>query len=356
MLLKLNLPNSSGGNAMSIEEKIRTILKPAAIAAALIIGIICEALGIHMLYKGTTIPFSVGLLLLIIGLVLIVLALRRFPEIEGAENPVEIWLGRNWLILIGIVLLAAFIGTHYQFPTTDKYRILADLVLIIIGITAAVGYGIYRWIWQNIKGRVETMAEEDRNVARAEVQTSLGYVWYQHYVAEKERQSEMEKLHDQLNEVKESLNLKHQEETEANPRSTYYLTRAIRNAEKALQHTDKLEETKHEELICRCKNNLAYYLAEKQRKEGNFQDKEKALELAKYAYRVAKKKRASPWYIKDEFYRFEETYAWVLWHFAEKGDEAAKQKAHEIINGLQRRTDLPPAWSKSISKAWADYF
>jgi len=181
---------------MSGEKKNHPIFKALAVAVIIAIGIICGGLGIHMLYKGTTIPFSAGLLLLIIGLVLIVLALRRFPETEGAENPVEIWLGRNWLILIGIVLLAAFIGTHYQFPTTDKYRILADLILIIIGITAAVGYGIYRWIWQNIKGRVETIAEEDRNVARAEVHSSLGFVWYQHYQAEKERQREMEKLHD----------------------------------------------------------------------------------------------------------------------------------------------------------------
>ena len=69
---------------MSPEERFK-IFKYIVISAALIMGILCEAFGIHMLYKKTeviigTFPFSAGLYLLIIGLLIIVAGLVSFSK------------------------------------------------------------------------------------------------------------------------------------------------------------------------------------------------------------------------------------------------------------------------------------
>lgn len=271
-------------------QEIYTILKAVAIAATIATGIICGRFGIDMLYKGTTatigpLSFSAGLGLLILGFVLIVLALRRFPKTEGAENPIEIWLGRNWLILIGIVLLAAFIGTHYKFPTEDKYEILVDLILIMVGLTAAVGYGIFKWISHNIEDRAKSITKESHNFTITGVDISLGYVWWQLYETERKRKEEMQK-HPLKNERK------HNEKEEKTNIDDYinYLESAIEITEGALDCANQLGEKEYEVSICLCKNNLAYYLAERHRQGmAKVGDKELARSYADYIYkRIAK--------------------------------------------------------------------
>jgi hypothetical protein len=322
---------------MSRGEKIHTIFKSVGIAAAITMGIICVGFGIDMLYKGTTatistVSFPAALLLLIIGLVLIVVALSRLSKSGIGQNPVRPWLSRNWLVLIGIVVLGTFIATNYKFQPGEKYQVLVSLILITISITAAVGYGIFKWIWANIKGRLETTAEEERNAARAEVQTSLGFIWYKHH----------------------ELRIKHEGGAKADNNAIDYLSLSIEHAEYALGFANELNETEHDVLICRCKNNLAYYLTERHRKEEHPQDKKRVHVLAQYAYEVAKKMSSSQ-YIENLAYNWEETYAWVLWQFA-GDDQEAKQKAREIVHGLQKRPAIPFIWRESLKEDYAELF
>lgn len=185
---------------MSAEENNYATLRTLAFSATIAMGVILEFIGIHMLYKDTMVTFSAvsffaAPLPLIIGVILIIVALVKFPKTRPTEqHPAKQWSSKNWLFLLGIVLLAVFFALHYQPGQDAKYRLLVDLILIMLGFTAAVGYGIYKWISHNIEGRVEKMADDDRNVARAEAQMSLGFAFFQHHEAEKGRQKEMKEL------------------------------------------------------------------------------------------------------------------------------------------------------------------
>ncbi len=306
-----------------------------------IAGIICGAFGIHMLYKGTTViistvSFSAGLVLLIIASILIVAAFYSY---------VGPWLRRNWLALSAIILIGLYLKDPLKLETADKYEILVQLIIILFALVGATGYGIFKWISrgvadqvekdrQQIEDRVTTITDEirkkakdDRNIMRARVETSSGYVWYEHH----------------------NIGVKHERDAKAGSNSPDYIALAISHGELALKDANKLNEKDHEELICRCKSNLAYYLAERHRKKRHPTDKERALELARNAYQVAQEKRALE-YVRP--YNWEETYAWVLWQFADN-DEAAKQKAREIINGLRGRIELPDPWRETIEKKLA---
>lgn len=297
---------------------------------ALITGILCEASGVYMVFKNITVTFdakaySPAPMLLIIGAILIVVALATSNKANGEKKNEGLPWKNAWLILLGIVILGTFIGSHYT-PAPDKYKILLDLITFMVALTAVVGFGIYRWIWRNIRDRVDKIADADRNFTTAEVQTSLGFAWWLHFNDEKKKQ-------------------KHPPDD----RSMVYLSRGINNAERALKHADKLNEAEYEEIICRCKSNLAYYLTERHLIKEHAEDKERCLESAFYAYRVAQEKRALQ-YIRP--YEWGETYAWVLWHFAK--DQQTKQKAQTIVAGLLERTDTPGDWCDKMDKKWKD--
>ena len=191
-------------------------------------GIICEAIGIHMLYIGTTatfgtVSFSAAPLPLIIGVILIIVALVKFPKsCTTGQNPTRAWFARNWLILlgilIGVVLLVVFFSLHYD-PAKDKgkYDILVNLILIVIGITAAVGYGIFKWISRSVQEKVMKEVTEDRNIARAQTQLTLGYVWYQNNGAEEERQKDLGQIRKKLRKIQAHIG--HEGEAEADDRN-----------------------------------------------------------------------------------------------------------------------------------------
>lgn len=289
---------------MGRENKNHPTFIIIVVAAIIVIGFVVGSIGIDMFYEKTTatignVSFSAGLVLIIIGLILIIVALSQLSKTNRGQIPVRPWLARNWLILlgilIGIVLLAAFIGTHYKFPTEDKYKILVDLILIIFGLSAAVGYGIFRWISHNIEDRAKTITKQSHNYTMVGVEVSEGYVWWKLYKAEAKRQKEIKKLREKIEGMQKHLlknERKHNEKEEKTNRDDYidYLESAIKLTKRALDRANQLGEKEYEKLICDCKNNLAYYLAERY-KEGRAKmgDKELARSCVDYVYkRIAK--------------------------------------------------------------------
>lgn len=197
------------------------------------------------------------------------------------------------LVAMGILLLtgAWFIGNYAcRFLTArgyvieDKYTILVDLILIILALVAIVGYAIYRWISRSVEDRTRRAIREGQNYTRAQVETSLGFWYYEQYLAETKSKEETDRIWAKLKKIQSRLaegsKVKRQPR---NNTSVEYLNRAIERTMKALEFTKELDEREYEELICVCKNNLAYYLAKRQEQgKAELGDRELARDYAKY--------------------------------------------------------------------------
>lgn len=224
----------------------------------------CIVAGIFMTYQGkamviANISIAAGLVFLIAGLILITVAL--------VKGSIKIW---HILLLIVIVVLIVYISTRYTLKETDKYDILVDLIFIVLAFTGAVGYGVYSLIRRDVEARTREVMTESNNVTGAGVHASLGYVWYRHHEASRQASLSRQK--------------KPIEKEDSNDNVIDYLQFAIDEGRIALKYANKLDEQRHEELICACKNNLAYYLAEKYRmgKPVSRGDKELAFAYAEY--------------------------------------------------------------------------
>jgi len=182
------------------------------------------------------------------------------------------WLGRNWWMLLLVVLLASFIAgyivTHYQLGISDKYTILADLVLIILALVGIAGVGVYLLIRTSVEEHARRIIREGRNFTRAETQVSIGFWYYEQYLAEIKRTEEMKEIRGKLTELRGHLKNEGSSETgdEYNNKYLEYLRRAVARTERALGFLKELDEKEYEEQICACKNNMAYYLAEMQKR------------------------------------------------------------------------------------------
>lgn len=331
-------------------EEIYTILKAAAIAAALIIGIICEALGIDMLYEKTTatigpVSFPAALILLIIGLVLIIFALSRLSKTNRGQSPVRPWLSRIWPVLLGIVLLGIFIGTHYQFPTEDKYKILVDLIIILLGLTAAVGYGIFKWISKEVSEQVATerkLIEGYRTLTTATTLRNVGYIAWSVFDAERKR----------IAKAGGDLEIELEYSKELLITAIHHTKEALGYSDEALKIAQELpkqkEKYKREKYLCM--SNLVYYLVERNKIKGQELDqtqKSEALDLAKDLLASVSKQNCP-----EDFYDIQESAAWARYHL---GDDALKQKACEIVHSLLDDADIPKNWHDDITAEWASY-
>ncbi|GAF77620.1 unnamed protein product, partial [marine sediment metagenome] len=232
---------------------------------AIAVGVSCIVVGILMVYQGKVLPIanisiSAGLILLMAGLILIIVSLVMSTKTGNQQTSLKAW---HVVVLILIAFLIIYAFTRYQLTEAGRYRILVDLIFIMLALTGAVGYGVYRWIARTVEARAEEITVETKNAIGTQVSTSLGYVWYQHH---KKGKTEEKKSPDEA--------------------PVDYLKLAIDITRKALEYANKLDEQRHEELICVSKNNLAYYLAEKKRieKKINKGDKELARAYAKYIY------------------------------------------------------------------------
>lgn len=223
------------------------------------------------------------------------------------------WLSRNWWLLLSLGVLGGFIYGYTRIhleEVGDKYTIIVDLILIILAVIAVAGYGLYRWICRGIDERVEHRLRENENALSARLHASTGFVFWEHY---REKPLKV----------------------------------AIARTWYALEFAERLDEKQYENVICTCKQNLAYYLAEKK------ESKDDAHKLAKYAYERARDEKGRYKYGKS--YNWEETYAWVLWQFAGE-DKVWQDKARNIVDKLQSNPDIPPDWRKEVKDKWDKVF
>ena len=314
-----------------------------------IVGIICEAIGIYMIFQGTTVPvgtvsYSLAPLVLIIGAILIVVGLATTPRSSTTGPPPErsLW-SRIWPIILGIVLLATFIGTHYKFPSEDKYKILVDLILVMVALTAAVGYGIFKWISREVAEQVvkeRQLIKESYTLTTAKIRRNVGYMFWSIFDVEQKRKQKSNNNPEDL-EYHKSL-----------------LKSAIEFARLALKTAQELPTDKDENKkeIYLCMNNLIYFLAEIYKYkfaelELTDKEKEEVLGFVRELLREASKEN-----YPEGFYDCQESSAWALFHLSDEDDIVSKEKAREIIRKLLEDADIPHAWRKDKKKQWKEYF
>lgn len=162
------------------------------------------------------------------------------------------------------------------------WEIVATIALLFVAIIAASGLGIYCILSTKIQKEATSAAQTEMLKTTTGLQSDIGWSYWTNYKITKKSQ---------------------------------YLDMAIQLAQAALNKAAYLDERQPEnELnICKFNNNLAYYLAERQRPE----DKEVARAYAKYIH-----ERLSKFPEKDHK-AWVDTYNFVLKQFPYKGKNTA---------------------------------
>lgn len=173
-----------------------------------------------------------------------------------------IWVGVGLLMLgafsfLGICI-AKFATVTYEIRV-NKYELLRDILGIIL-TAIAIGVAIfgtlaYLMLRQTLQAQATAAAKTEMTRGCARLLNYIGYVYWIDYTAKKIPYE--------------------------------YLKQAIELTELAYtEHAKKLIEHENELLICSIKNNLAYYIAERQKfpKHARPEDKKIAQEHATYIY------------------------------------------------------------------------
>jgi amino acid transporter len=191
----------------------------------------------------------------------------------GRWEGVKSWLENNkrWItyVLIAIIIgaygygIALLIGDFLKrelITENGKYEIFRDIIVILLAVTGIVGYAIYSFMSKLIEERIKTYTEELHYRSLATMKMHVGFSYWKDYIKKKHRDKESK--------------LK-------------ILKLAISKTKIAHQYSLKLngKNIDNEFEICRVKNNLAYYLAERNRLgEAEKGDDVFALELIQYVY------------------------------------------------------------------------
>lgn len=168
-------------------------------------------------------------------------------------------------IYIGFLILATLIGLFlgyyiwgptWQSPHELEYDILKDVLAITLAVLAVimviVGYSLYQILSGRLQLESTSASRIETTRSSARLLTHTGFTFW--------------KIHD-----------------ESETKIPQYLDFAISLTDLGLQYFNELHEREqkqrhNEELLCTIKNNLAYYLAERNRVE----DKDLAKEYAKF--------------------------------------------------------------------------
>jgi len=302
-----------------------------------------------MLYNVTLasigkVSFSAGLVLLTTGLILILVALRQSSGAKTTgRHPIGQWLGRNWWVLLIVALVCTFIIVYFKSNYTtlqkDKYQILVDLILIIIGLSAAVGLGIFKFISRGVESHIEKEKELIKNsqtLSNARIIRVTGVIFWQLFDAE------VAKRGDTQQEISEF--------------GITMLEMAIGQSKFGLKNALDLPtiEYEHRREKYLSINNLISYLAEISKHEirpVEPEEKKQALDLARKVLRETSKQE-----FPDVYYNFHESCASVLFHLTEKNDKVSKDEAEQIIRKIIKAADVPLEWREKIERRWIKYF
>lgn len=336
----------------------------------IVIGIQLEFVGIGMLKARPSITscignfhFSTGLIVLAVGLILILVSLREFSKMGNTNvyqsNNTEKfsffqWLRKYWWNILTIIFAICFIfiysKTHYQLGATttensvasaDKYTILVDLILIIIGLIAAVGFGIFKWISKSVDERIKKESrrvEDYRLFTTAITLRNVGYIsWLTFNIFNKQITKKKNLSSEEMDSVNEFLDL------------------AISHTRQGINFSKKLSQNNPEYFreTNLCKGNFVYYLAEKSKineKRLNDHERKEALDLAREIL-VEVSKENCP----DRFYEIQESAAWAKYHLTADDDRISKKEACKIIHRLKKDSDIPINWREGDIADWNDY-
>lgn len=115
-------------------------------------------------------------------------------------------------------------------------------------------------------------------------------------------------------------------------------------ASRSVAEADKLNRLTHDEIICKCKNNLAFFLAVR----GNASDAEKARNLGNYICRVAMSEQSRTHKCP---YIYRATWASVLWRFYKK-DKPSKKEAYKIAKELLEDATISSSERERFKEGW----
>jgi len=263
-------------NIIPVKMEISEFLRIAAI----VMGILCIVAAVIMMYHGEMIlignmSVTAGLVFLMAGLVLIIVSLIGGGRQKGQQISIRVW---HIFLPVLIVLLIVYVSTRYSLQGDDKYTVLVDLILIMLAVTGMIGYITYRWISRGVSERVALVIKEGQNFAKAQAATTLGFGSFDQYEAEMRQIKEIQNIWKKLSKIQPDQEDYNPEYQPTDVVKTH-LEDAITSTTRALNLMKQLDEDKYESFICTCKNNLAYYLAEKKRVEGKIDELESKLSV-----------------------------------------------------------------------------
>jgi len=160
----------------------------------------------------------------------------------------------------------------------------------MLAVTAVIGYGVYRLIHIGVEDRVTKAIREGQNFTKASTEIYFGLWYFEQYEAETKRKKEMAEIWEKLTRIQSALQSEERsgrQHNSLNDDPLSYLQAAIKSTTRAIGTIKELDKKKYDELICVCKNNVAYYLAERQ-KQGKAEKGDN--ELAKSYVRYIRKR------------------------------------------------------------------
>jgi hypothetical protein len=203
----------------------------------IIAGLILCGVAILMVFLNiqviiASLPYSAGLAFLITGLIIIVVSLATLESRRSTRNVlVAVALGTGFLL--GYLL---WCNITFTIPERIKYDLYKDLILVILAsstiIIALLGYSAYRVLEKTIESRVDKIANNIFLKTMCGAIARIGFAWWKRYTTSQN-----------VIDLEQAIDL---------TKVAY---------EKYAINLDEIDKA-NKDLICRIKNNLAYYWAE----------------------------------------------------------------------------------------------
>lgn len=259
------------------------------------------------------------------------------------------------------IVITAMVALHFwpNFISPHSFSDVIVLFGILMAVIATINIGIFELNKREIDARANDCLAEVRKIAEEEqiaINATANYTaaqalwvyYYQHKTGNrfwKERFQQLERRIEDL-EKKEIRQQKVDVALAKEVENYYkeYLNEAIRMADRSVQAADRLNILKYEEIICKCKNNLAFFLAAR----GNDSDAGRARDLGNYNYQVVTSERSKT--LKNP-YIYQATWALVLWRFYKK-DEVSRKEAYRMAKELIGNAEIPPAERDRLKDRW----